>query len=146
MRRYVALLTILSVTISPALIAHAQAKFPCRAWLGLVPFQKVHLIDTFIGRKKKEKVILRLPAKYYIEELDTLIQVYVDTQDEKALNAPMNVMIQTVAAMEGDWGNGEDPLEHARKFMGKEQFDTFKKVHPEKYKRLVEKSHEKNRP
>jgi hypothetical protein len=34
--------------------------------------------------------------------------------------------------MEGEWDNGKDKLEHAKKWIGSEQFELFKQNHPEK--------------
>jgi hypothetical protein len=134
---------LVAVGLSAPVIA-AQSKFPCRNWLSLTPVQKVAIIGAVIKRAKEDKVTINLPADYYVAELDKLIQRYVDTENEKALDAPLGITFHTIAAMEGDWDNGEDPLEHARKFMGEEMFKVFKKMYPEKYKKLEEKNRQKN--
>jgi len=47
------------------------------------------------------------------------------------------VALHTLAAMDGDWDNGEPKLEHARRWMG-DWFETFRIRFPDKYRRLVE--------
>lgn len=110
----------------------AQSRFPCRNWLSLTPVQKVALIGVVIKLAKEDKVTIKLPPDYYVGELDKLIQRYVDAENEKALDAPLGITFHTIAAMEGDWENGEDRLEHAGKFMGEELFKAFKKMYPGK--------------
>ena len=136
-------MVILLAVSSAASVTQAQSKFPCRNWLRLAQGPKLYLLRKFIETAKEDKTILRLSAEYYVEELDKLIRRYADTENEKALDAPLGLTIHTIAAMEGDWDNGEDPLEHARKFMGEELFEAFKKMYPEKYKKLVERSKKK---
>ncbi len=47
-------------------------------------------------------------------------------------------MIHTIAAMDGDWDNGENRLEHAKKLLGPDNFTWFKDMFPQKYARLLE--------
>jgi hypothetical protein len=102
--------------------------------------QKEAIIAGVIKRAKEDNVTIKLPADYYVEELDKLIQKYVETENEEALGSPLGLTFHTIAAMEGDWDNGDDPLEHAQKLMGDKLFKSFKKMYPEKYKKLEEKS------
>jgi hypothetical protein len=60
--------------------------------------------------------------------------------DLEGLDGSLGVVIHTLAAMEGDWDNGENKLEHAKKWMGPAHFEVFKQTYPEKYKRLLEAS------
>jgi hypothetical protein len=112
--------------------ASAQSKFSCGDWMTLPQEQKQPLIEAFIAQAKKDKVIMCLPAAYYVKELDALIKTYDDAQRQSSLGAT----IHTIAAMEGDWGNGEDKLEHAKKWMGP-NFEIFKEKYPDKYQKLI---------
>jgi hypothetical protein len=141
MKRCIALM--LTLAFVGIYASAAQSKFPCRNWLRLTEPQKTGLIGALIKRAGEDKVNISLPTEYYVEALDTLIKRYADTENEKALDASLGLTFHTIAAMEGDWDNGEDPVEHARKLMGEELFEAFKKMYPEKYKNLLEKSRKK---
>ena len=119
-------------------IALAQSKFPVRNWMGLDSSAKLNIMRVFIERAAEDKVILRLPAEYYVKELDLLIENAFRKNDLEGLNNPLGVVIHTIAAMEGDWDNGENKLEHAKKWMGQEYFETFKQLYPDKYRKLLE--------
>lgn len=86
---------------------------------------------------KAEGITIRLPPAYYVRELDCLIEGYLRRGDQEGLCSPLGIVFHTIAAMEGDWGNGEPPLDHAKKWMG-EWFETFRELYPEKYQRLLD--------
>jgi hypothetical protein len=117
--------------------ASDQSKFTCRDWSNLPKEQKQPIIQAFIDQAKSDNVVLKLSAEYYVRELDALIKTYAETKNDGALNASLGITIHTIAAMEGDWNNGENKLEHAKKFMGADNFEAFRKRYPEKYKRLL---------
>ena len=95
-------------------------------------------MTLLIEMTKENKVILRLPAEYYVKEIDSIIENALQNNDLECLNKPLGVLIHTVAAMDGDWDNGENKLKHAKKWMGPGNFMFFKELYPEKYKRLLE--------
>lgn len=125
-------------------LAAGQSKFSCRNWLELAPAQRIALVEAVIKFAKEDGVEIRLPTEYYAEEINKLIQRYTETHNEKALDTSLGVTFHTIAAMEGDWDDGKDLLEHAKKFMGEDIFKTFKEMYPEKYNKLEEKSRERN--
>jgi len=86
---------------------------------------------------KAEGVTIRLSPSYYVRELDFLVEGYLKRGDHAGLCSPLGIVFHTIAAMEGDWGNGEPPLDHAKKWMG-EWFETFRELYPEKYQRLLD--------
>jgi hypothetical protein len=98
---------------------------------------KIGIMRGFIQNAAADKVVMKLTPEYYVHEIDALVKTYVDTKNDKALDTPLGATIHTIAAMEGDWGNGEPPLDHAKKWMG-DWFEYFKKMYPEKYQKLVE--------
>lgn len=110
---------------------------PCRTWLDLSPVARLELMAGLIEFGKTEGVTIRLPPAYYVRELDSLVEGYLDRGDLGGLCSPLGIVFHTIAAMEGDWGNGEPQLDHAKKWMG-EWFETFRKLYPEKYQRLLD--------
>ncbi len=125
--------------VSPA-IGSAQSKFTPRKWMELDSSTKVGVMREFIEIAKKDKVVLRLSAEFYVNALDTMIANAVTNNDLYGLDRSLGVVIHTIAAMEGDWDNGENKLEHAKKWMGPTNFELFKQAYPEKYNRLLEAS------
>lgn len=119
--------------------AEQQSKFTCRDWAKLSAERKLQIIQRAIELAKEQKVVLKLSATYYVKELDALVANYTETKHESGLDSSVGVTLHTIAAMEGDWGNGENKLLHARKWMGAEGFAEFKKQYPEKYQKLCEK-------
>ena len=125
--------------VCPINYSFAETQFSCREWISLSQEMKNALVERFIQIENDEGgVILKLPASYYAKEINNLVQTYITTKNEEGLNTSIGVTLHTIAAMEGDWDNGENKLEHAKKWMGEEYFEFFKENYPEKYKRLIE--------
>lgn len=135
--KIVTFLLILFFTNTHLCIAQ-QSKFTCKDWMKLDENFKTVLIGRVIQMNKDNGTIIKLSPKYYVDEIDKLISTYVETNNNEALNSSLGVTFHTIAAMEGDWDNGEDKLEHAKNLMGPDIFDYFKKNYPEKYKHLLE--------
>lgn len=123
----------------------AQSGFPCRRWLELQPTTKFQLITGLIEMARRDGTVIERPAAYYVSELDSLIGRYAATGNDAALDTSLGVTFHTIAAMEGDWGNGEDPLEHAKNFLG-DSFPTFQQLYPAKYQHLIELSRSRQGP
>ena len=117
----------------------AQSKFNCSQWRALSPEMKLPLMEALISMaRQRDSITIRLSAEYYVRELDALINRYVETNNQEALKGSVAIAWKTIVVMEGDWDNGEDPLDYAQKFMGKDLLDTFRKIYPEKYQHLVD--------
>ena len=127
-----ALATLLSIGA-----ASAQSGFPCRRWLELHTTSKDQLIQGLLEMSRKNGIAMALSPAYYVRELDTLIGRYAEKNDQRALDTSLGFTVHIIAAMEGDWGNGEDPLEHAKVFF-KDWFLTFQSLYPKKYQHLVD--------
>ncbi len=133
----VAMLLLFFSLSHPAL---AQSKFTVRKWMNLDSGTKLGVMNAFVESARKDKVILRLPAEYYVKEIDSTVSNAYKRNDLERLEESVGIVIHTIAAMEGDWDNGEDKLEHAKRWMGPEYFEYFKQHYPEKYTRLEESS------
>ena len=83
-------------------------------------------------------VIIRFSPEYYVKELDSTIANSIRNHDEKGLTYSVGIMLHTIAAMDGDWDNGENKLEHAKKLLGPAVFEEFKNTFPQKYAKLLE--------
>ncbi len=135
------------VLVAAALVCLVQAsplmgksKFTLKNWTGLDSPSKVSVINGVIRRAKEDSIILRLPAEYYVKEIDSMATRATEKDDPQGLAAPVGTIIHTLAAMEGDWDNGEDRLAHARKWMGPDDFEFFRQHYPDKYTRLEKES------
>jgi hypothetical protein len=129
--------------IAAALVCLVQAsplsgrsKFTLKNWTDLDGASKIGVIQGVIQRAREDRIILRLPAEYYVKEIDSMAARVAEKNDPEGLAAPVGTIIHTLAAMEGDWDNGEDRLEHARKWMGPDDFTFFRQHYPDKYARL----------
>lgn len=138
---------LICVVVAAVLVCLVQAspvtgksKFTLKNWTGLDSTSKVGVINGVIKRAKEDRIVLRLPAEYYVKEIDSMATRVTDKEDSQALSAPVGTIIHTLAAMEGDWDNGEDKLEHARKWMGPDDFEFFRQHYPDKYARLEKES------
>ncbi len=138
---------LICLLVAAALVCLVQAsplmgksKFTLKNWTGLDSASKVNVINGVIQRAKEDRIILRLPAEYYVKEIDSMATRAAEKEDPQGLAAPVGTIIHTLAAMEGDWDNGEDKLEHARKWMGPDDFEFFRLHYPDKYTRLEKES------
>jgi hypothetical protein len=128
---------LVAIGAASASALRAQTVFPCRQWMRLDAATKKAFVVELVRVAAANHVVIRLSPGYYVTELDKLIRVYQETNNVTALDSSLGATIHTVAAMEGDWGNGEPKLEHAKKWLGA-WFEFFKQTYPDKYKRLTE--------
>jgi hypothetical protein len=118
--------------------AQAQSKFPVSAWMKLdTPF-KLGILREYLDEAKRQGIIIRFSPEYYVKELDSTIANSIRNHDGNALTNSVGIMLHTIAAMDGDWDNGENKLEHAEKFLGPDVFEDFKNMFPQKYAKLLE--------
>ena len=129
----------LAVYLVPAV--PAQPRVPVRAWLSYSSETKLALLRGFIDHARKDNVRMELPAEYYVQELDSLVKNSIANNDTAGLDTtPLGLAIHAIAAMEGDWGNGENKCDHAKTLMGPDEFEQFKARYPAKHDRLCVKS------
>lgn len=152
-KKKIRLSLLICVLVAVALICVVQAsplsgksKFTLKNWTGLDGASKVSVINGVIQKAKQDRIILRLPAEYYVKEIDSVAIRATEKEDPQGLAAPVGTIIHTLAAMEGDWDNGEDKLEHARKWMGRDDFEFFREHYPDKYARLEKESGGRDTP
>ena len=93
---------------------------------------------------KKDGVIISLPSSFYVKEIDLIMLNFITSKDKDSLkNTAISITFHTLAAMEGDWGNGEDKCEHAKTYFGEHTFDDFRRLFPDKYNKLCKDGAEK---
>ncbi len=135
------LVVLMWVAVYLALPAQAQPRVPVRAWLSYSFETKLALLKGFIDHARQDNVRMELPAEYYVREVDSLVKNSIANNDTAGLDTtPLGLAIHTIAAMEGDWGNGENKCDHARTLMGPDVFEQFKVMYPAKYDRLCVRS------
>ena len=126
-----------SVFVLGSTRADGQSQFTSRRWLQLDGPTKLAVLHEFIELARRDRIHIRQSPEYYVRELDALAELYLRTDNQQALDSSLGVALHTLAAMDGDWDNGEPKLEHARRWMG-DWFETFRTRFPDKYRRLVE--------
>jgi len=118
--------------------ARAESKYPASEWMKKDTRFKIGVMHEVMAAAKRDGVIMRLSPEYYVKEIDATIENAIRNHDKKGLTTSLGIMIHTIAAMDGDWDNGESKLEHAQKWLGPENFEGFKKMFPQKYERLLQ--------
>ncbi len=93
---------------------------------------KLSIVEGFIHYARNDNIIIRLPANYYVQEVDTIIRTRIFRDDVAGLDSSIGVTLKTIAVTDGDWDNGQDKCELAKKHMGPNIFEFFKKNYPEK--------------
>ncbi|MEW6271117.1 MAG: hypothetical protein AB1689_17685 [Thermodesulfobacteriota bacterium] len=115
-----------------------QSRFPVREWSKLPPEGKLAVITGAIELARRDGTEIRLPAAYYVAQIDALSRAYESAGSEEGLDSSVGATFRTIAIMEGDWDNDEGKVEQARRILGPEDFEQFKARYPDKYRRLVE--------
>ncbi len=123
---------------SPEPDTDGGSDYPCRKWLTLDEPTRAAVIEKAIELAKAQGVTIRLPASGYVAALDRLIGRYQEEKNEKALDSPLGLAFHILAAMEGDWDDGESKVEHAKLWLGPKLFEAFREKYPAKYEHLVE--------
>lgn len=145
--RYLPLLYLLVAVAAPAcasahhgtrIVPSPKSQFPIREWSKLSEQQKVGVVSVAIDLARQDGTEIHLPPGYYVAELDSLRQTYVNTGNEDALDSSVGVTFKTIAIMEGDWGNGEGKVDQAKRVFGPELFEEFRTRYPDKYQHLIE--------
>lgn len=129
-----------SATTAPsaATAAGGKSRFPVREWSKLPPERKLAVITGAIELARRDGTEIRLPASYYVSQIDALSRAYERAGSEAGLDSSVGATFRTIAVMEGDWDDGEGEVEQARRILGPEDFEHFKARYPDKYRRLVE--------
>jgi hypothetical protein len=122
-------------------VVWAQLNFTAADWVKVNTSFKLELLRAVIEEARKNNVTIRFSPEYYVKEIDFTIENAIRNQDKVGLATSVGIMLHTIAAMEGDWDNGENKLEHAKKWLG-EYFEEFKKTYPQKYARLLNSTRE----
>lgn len=132
----------IGITFVSCAAAQAQSKFPASEWMKKDTRFKLGVMKEFIAEAKRNGVVMRFSPEYYVKEVDSTIENAIRNHDEKGLTTAVGIMIHTIAAMDGDWDNGESKLVHARKWLGPANFEALKEMFPQKYARLLEERRE----
>lgn len=139
MSKKLLLFMILSIAVVAGVFAKGQkTSFSLRDWMGQDKAYKITLITQLTSLfESKDGVFIRLPAEYYVKELDSLAKNMAEDWDDGDLDVGMVHHFKTISIMDGDWDNGQDKIVLAREHMGEEFFELFKKKYPKKYENLI---------
>ena len=114
-------------------------EFTLDVWKTLKQKQKEVAIKDAISLYKSDNVIISLSVDYYVRELDAMYMNYIHNRDKNGMGKiAISVSFPTIAAMEGDWNDGDNKVSHAMDWMGPNIFNEFKRLFPIKYNKLLE--------
>jgi len=119
-------------------VSARKSRFPVREWSKLPEDRKLAIITGAIQFARRDGTEIRLPATYYVAQIDALSRAYASAGNEEGLDSSVGATFRTIAIMEGDWDDDEGKVEQARRLLGPDLFEHFKVHYPEKYRRLVE--------
>ena len=137
MNKMLRYLPMLLVFVACSASCDDDLNFSLRVWTTQDPAYKLQLVSALI-QSMKDKITMRLPAAYYVAELDKLAKNDVSNGHPEALDYPWGISFKTIAVMDCDWDNGQDRLQFAQRFLGPDNFATFKKDYPDKYQKLAQ--------
>ena len=140
MRISIRLLAVLLLFSCTSLFA-ADGDFTFRSWLASSQTEKLDFVTKLIQALKNNGTTLRLPAAYYVHEMDSLVANTQANEGDPGLNQSVGYSFKTIAVMDCDWDNGQDRLRYAQKLMGPDIFAAYQKNYPEKYQHLVKGCH-----
>jgi len=93
------------------------------AWNDLpTPEAKAAAVAYFIDDYKRSGITISKEPAYYAEMIDAMA-----LQNPSMLKNPFNAVIQTIAILEYDFGNGQDPDALARRVMSPEAYENNKR-------------------
>jgi len=104
------------VDLSQLLEALAQTGQP---WsLIMDPEPKLMIVQHFIERFRQHSIVIRKPAVFYAQQLDSMSQTHPDM-----LRQPLPDILQTIAIIEYDFDNGQNKDAMALKVLGQSAFE-----------------------
>lgn len=115
-------------------------EFSFDTWFKLKQLHKASIIKETIRLHQCDNVIIGLPAEYYIRELDAVMfNLFINDNKNREIMKTISISVSfhTIAAMEGDWDNGENKLLHAINWMGPDTTKELKRLFPAKYNKLL---------
>jgi hypothetical protein len=136
MRKFVRFLPVLLLFLSLAVSA-ADGDLSFKDWQAADQKSKLHFMTLLILAVNHDSTVVRLPATYYVRELDSLVANTEANEGEAGMAQSIGYSFKTIAVMDCDWDNGQDRLEYAKKLMGPDIFAVFQKNYPDKYRRIV---------
>ncbi|PUA27701.1 MAG: hypothetical protein B0W54_14245 [Cellvibrio sp. 79] len=76
------------------------------------------------------KVSFKLPADFYIAELDKFATTAAENNYRPYLKTSVAQNLATLAVIHCDWNNGVPPWEFAQKYLGNQQMELLKTLYP----------------
>src|SRR5439155_14236862 len=76
-----------SVFVLGSTRADGQSQFTSRRWLQLDGPTKLAVLHEFIELARRDRIHIRQSPEYYVRELDALVEVYLRTDNQQALEA-----------------------------------------------------------
>jgi len=125
--------SIAAVLLASAIQTLAETAFSLEAWMSKDPEFKLGLVQQWIAVAKDDGVTIRLPAAYYVVEIDSLISNSIANDDVEGLKESLGVSLKTIAIMDCDWDDGTNRLQAAAAYLGEENLVAIREIYPDKY-------------
>lgn len=134
-QRYTRLWLLLCLVIPLKLQAQGGA-FNLEDWPATPASLKPMYVKAIIEQAGVHKVSLKLPADFYISELDKFAAFAAGKNYRPWLQTSVAQNLATIAVIHCDWNNGVPPWEFAQKYLGTGQIDLLKPLYPNAIARL----------
>ncbi|MDD3375151.1 MAG: hypothetical protein PHY73_05460 [Candidatus Omnitrophica bacterium] len=105
------------------------------AWVGLSQEDKIKILGALIEIHRQEGTIVERHPVYYAKEIDKTLYIGLRKGTFREMGG-IGIVFKTIAVMDGDFDNGEDPKVLLESWMPVEVIEVFKQTYPKKYKRI----------
>ena len=123
--RPIRLLLALFLLVPLKLQAQAGA-FNLEDWPETAAELKPMYIKAIMEQAGVHKVSFKLPADFYLTELDRFAAFAAEKKHRPYLKTSVAQNLATIAVINCDWNNGVPPLEFAQKYLGEPQMELLK--------------------
>lgn len=128
-RSLVKLLSLFCFLMPLTVLAQGSA-FNLENWPETPANLKPMYVKAIMEQAGVHKVSFKLPADFYIAELDKFARIAAENNYRPYLKTSVAQNLATLAVVYCDWNNGVPPWEFAQKYLGDKQVELFKTLYP----------------
>jgi len=113
----------------------AEEKDTLSAWVGFSQEDKIAILKVLIETFGKEGAVVKRSPVYYSREIDKILYNGLKSGTFREMKG-IGMIFKTIAILDGDFDNGEDPKVLLETWAPSEAIEAFKKNNPERYERV----------
>ena len=107
-------------------------------WIIMSHQEKLQVVEGLKRKFAESGVIIKHPSQYYTAQINGIIYKNMLRDDISSTKKKgLGNIFKMIALVDGDFDNGQDKLGALEEFLGPESFEEYKKVYPDKYRRLL---------